>query len=244
MNNLAEQSLASIVTEKFQSAQILEKYNLDFCCKGKRTLAAACEEKGLPLEQILNELDIVLNNKIDSKNFEQMKAEELISYIILHHHFYVKQALPTITAHLDKVVYKHGSNFPYMIKVLEIFEEVNKELVLHMEKEEMVLFPKIREIELSLNYNKTTGINENDLKMPIDVMEKEHEFVGNALNEIRNLTNNYSILEDMCTTFKLTIAELKEFEENLHQHVHLENNILFPLANKLVNQALKNSIVD
>lgn len=234
MNNLAEQSLASIVTEQFQSAQVFEKYNLDFCCKGKKTLAAACEDNGLPIDEIMKELNLVLNKKNDAKNFNEMNAEELISHIIIHHHFYVKQSLPNILSHIEKVVYKHGSSYPYMLDVLDIFQQVNDEMLEHMQKEELILFPKIREIETSLKFNKTPNITAETLSKPIEVMEMEHEFVGEALNKIKVLTNNYNILDEMCTTFKITINELKEFEENLHQHVHLENNILFPKAKLLL----------
>ncbi len=235
MNNLAEQSLASIVTEQFQSAQVFEKYNLDFCCKGKKTLAAACEDNGLAIDEIMQELHLVLNKKNDDKNFNEMSAEELISYIILHHHFYVKQSLPNILSHIEKVVYKHGLSYPYMVEVLDIFQQVNDEMIEHMQKEELILFPKIREIETSLNFNKTPNVSTEALSKPIEVMEIEHEFVGEALSKIKVLTNNYSIQDEMCTTFKITINELKEFEENLHQHVHLENNILFPKAKLLLN---------
>jgi regulator of cell morphogenesis and NO signaling len=230
MNNLAEQSLASIVTEQFQSAQVFEKYNLDFCCKGKKTLAAACEDNGLSIDEIIEELNVVLDKKNDVKNFNDMSAEELISYIILHHHFFVKQSLPNILSHIEKVVYKHGTNYPYMVEVLNLFQQVNDEMLEHMQKEELILFPKIREIEANKKFNKHIDTRVETLLQPIEVMEMEHEFVGEALNKIKTLTNHYTILDEMCTTFKITINELKEFEENLHQHVHLENNILFPMA--------------
>ena len=238
MNNLKEQSLANIVTNHFQAAQVFEKFNLDFCCKGKQTLAVACEDNGVLIEQVLTELDQVLQQNKQVKDFNNMNVEALISYIILHHHFYVKQSLPIILSHIEKVSFKHGSSYPYMIEVLNIFEQVNEEMLSHMQKEEMILFPRIRAMESALTFSANSSMNKMEIEQPIKIMEAEHEFVGEALSKIRNLTNNYTILDEMCTTFKITIAELKEFEEKLHEHVHLENNILFPKAKKMFNEVI------
>lgn len=235
MNNLKEQSLANIVTNHFQAAQVFEKYNLDFCCKGKKTLSIACDENRVDIETVLTDLAEVLQQDEQVKDFNNMSLEALISYIILHHHFYVKQSLPNILSHIEKVSYKHGASYPYMVEVLNIFEQVNEEMLSHMQKEEMILFPRIRAIESALSFNSNILMNKSEIEKPIEVMETEHDFVGEALAKIKVLTNNYTILDEMCTTFKITIAELKEFEEKLHEHVHLENNILFPKAKNLFN---------
>ena len=135
MTTIAEQTLATIVTNNHFTVPVLEKYHLDFCCKGKRTLAEACTEKGLSVETISEELErsatALQNNKMP---FTAMNAEQLISYILIHHHFYVKQSMPTILGHLEKVAFKHGDRFPYMIKVLNIFKEINQEMTSHMYK--------------------------------------------------------------------------------------------------------------
>jgi regulator of cell morphogenesis and NO signaling len=236
MINLTEQTLASLVSSNHQSAAVLEKYQLDFCCKGKRTLADACKEKGLNLPKITTELEFLLNGPSEKHlPFEEMTAEQLIGHILIHHHFYVKQALPRIRQHIEKVAYKHGENFPYMIKVYENFVAVYEELSMHMEKEELILFPRIKEIERHIQQKDNTHYPKGYLTSPINVMEQEHEHAGSLLNEIRVLTNNYSIPESACTTFRVTLAELKEFEEDLHKHVHLENYILFPKAEKMVD---------
>jgi regulator of cell morphogenesis and NO signaling len=236
MTNTAEQTLASLVTQNHQTVSVLEKYNLDFCCKGKRTLAEACKEKSLPLESILKELQqfTAPEEKLQMP-FKQMNAEQLISYILIHHHFYVKQSMPTIIGHLQKVVTKHGERFPYMIKVLQLFTAIQEEMTLHMQKEEVVLFPRIKEVEKLFTDKQQSKFANGYITGPVNVMEAEHEHAGEMLYEIRRLTNNYTAPEEACTTFKVSLDELKAFEEDLHKHVHLENNLLFPLAEKLIS---------
>ena len=231
MTDIAEQTLASIVTGNHQAVPVLERYNLDFCCKGKRTLAQACAEKGIKIESITEELSS-LNSSAGKQQmpFTEMNAEQLISYILIHHHFYVKQAMPNIIAHLQKVATKHGERFPYMQKVLELFGTLTTEMCMHMQKEEVVLFPRIKEAEGLYKSGRASEILSGYIQMPVNAMEADHEEAGDIMYQIRTLTNNYTPPQDACTTFKVTLAELKEFEEDLHNHVHLENNILFPKA--------------
>ena len=231
MTDITKQTLASIVTGNHQVVPVLEKYNLDFCCKGKRTLAEACEEKGIKIESITEELKKLTSDPAKQQMpFTEMNAEQLISYILIHHHFYVKQSMPTIFSHLHKVATKHGDRFPYMQKVYDLFVIIMREMTLHMEKEETALFPRIKAAEILFNSGRASEIPYGYIQMPITAMESDHEEAGNILYEIRTLTNNYRPPENACTTFKVTLAELKEFEEDLHRHVHLENNILFPKA--------------
>ena len=235
MINIAQQTLATIVTNNHFTVPVLEKYNLDFCCKGKRTLAAACIERGLPLETVCEELEnsssVSQTNKMP---FTAMNAEQLISYILIHHHFYVKQSMPTILGHLEKVVTKHGEHFPYMVEVYVLFKEINEEMTAHMHKEEIILFPRIKEVVALQDAHQHRNLSEGYITAPIEVMEHEHDQAGEILYKIRKLTNNYIPPAAACTTFQVSLAELKEFEEDLHRHVHLENNLLFPLATKML----------
>lgn len=235
MTNISEQTLASLVTQHHQSATVLEKYNLDFCCKGKRTLAEACKEKNIALDEILTELQkFAAPEERLQMPFEQMTAEQLIGYILIHHHFYVRQSMPTIYGHLQKVASKHGERFPNMVVVFQIFGAVMQDMTLHMQKEEMILFPRIKEVEKLVTDASDGAANSINITGPINVMETEHEHAGDMLYEIRRLTNNYTAPEDACTTFRVCLEELKAFEEDLHKHVHLENNILFPMAEKFI----------
>lgn len=231
MTNFAEHTLASIATFNHHSVSVLEKYKLDFCCKGKRTLAEACAEKGINPESIAEELgaftDTVAKQQMP---FTEMNAEQLISYIMIHHHFYARQSMPSILSHLQKVVTRHGERFPYLKKVYELFKIIMREMTLHMEKEEKVLFPKIKETEKLYTSGRASEILPGHIEIAVKTMEADHEDAGNILSEIGALTHNYTPPQDACTTFKVTLSELKEFEADLHKHVHLENNILFPRA--------------
>ena len=234
MINIAQQTLATIVTNNHFTVPVLEKYDLDFCCKGKRTLADACTEKGISIEAISEELEKSSEIPTTKMPFTEMTAEQLISYILIHHHFYVKQSMPTIIGHLEKVAAKHGDRFPYMAEVLSLFREINDEMTMHMHKEEVILFPRIKEVTAQQEAHQHSNLAPGYIAAPIQVMELEHEHAGDILYKIRSLTNNYTPPEGACTTFQVSLAELKEFEEDLHRHVHLENNLLFPLAEKIL----------
>ncbi len=237
MKNIAEETLANIVIDNYQAVAVLEKYDLDFCCKGKRTLSQACTEKGIATDQVIAEVNATeTSQERRIKPFKEMTAEELISYILIHHHFYVKQNIPLIKEHILKVANKHGLHFPYMIEVLALFKEVADELTSHMQKEETILFPRIKEIA-ALQEKKTSGRTDAAyLTAPIQMMEHEHDAAGEILSSIKKLTNNYTPPAEACTTFKITLEELKGFEEDLHKHVHLENSILFPMAEEMMLQ--------
>lgn len=230
MENIEQQSLSGIALQHHELIPVLEKYSLDFCCRGKKTLAEACAEKKLNLQTIVSEIEQAGRSVKPGLHFAAMNAGELISYIIIHHHFYVKQAMPTIDSHIEKVATKHGERYPKMKRVLELFRDVQAELLPHMQKEEDILFPRIREIAAVAAQQKTLALPPSYISGPVAVMEMEHDHAGRLLFEIRELTNNYTPPEDACTTHMVCLEELKAFEEDLHQHVHLENNILFPMA--------------
>ena len=229
MENIENLSLAKIVTLKPQAAVVFEKYNLDFCCGGKQTLAKSVADNSERLQIItkeLNELFVEVEGT-SAVNFNEISLSDLIVYILNTHHQFVRKNLPLIEMHLLKSMNKHGERHPSLIKIAALFNEVKQEMEDHMAKEEEVLFPRIMAMETAFK----AGIKSDaaiQLLAPIHVMEEEHEAVGKMLDEIRKLSWNYSPPMDACTTFRLSFEELKMFEEDLHIHVHLENNILFP----------------
>lgn len=235
MLQIEQQTLASIALSHHEYIPVLERYSLDFCCRGKETLAEACKKKKLAISIVINEMMQSVKETKTQMPFTKMNADQLISYILIHHHFYVKNSVGTIQGHIEKIVTKHGDTFPYMHKVLKLFKEVIEELLPHMEKEEKILFPRIKEMAASLGQNQFTAFNQEFINAPIQMMETEHDNAGQLLFEIRKLTNQYTPPEDACTTHRVCLEELKAFEEDLHQHVHLENNILFPMAKKMVS---------
>jgi len=240
MKNLEEATLKSIALDHFEFIPILEKYSLDFCCRGKKTLKEACIENDISLETILaeiNEAGVPIKAQMP---FTEMSAEQLISYILIHHHFYVKNSIPTILNHLEKVVSKHGERYPNMVKVLSLFNAVSDELMPHMQKEEQILFPRIKLIfgadAEAIAAQNVIGFIDG----PISVMEIEHENAGDLLFEIRRITDHYNAPETACTTHRVCLDELKAFEEDLHKHVHIENNILFPMAKEKMRYSRAN----
>jgi regulator of cell morphogenesis and NO signaling len=230
---LSSLSLAQLVNSNHQAAAVFEKYHLDFCCKGKRSLEQACLEQELPLTQVANELETVFanNGKHAIIDFNKMDLAQLSDYIVQTHHAYVKNEMPQIYAYLHKVSSKHGERHPELYKIFQTFTAVKEEMEGHMRKEELILFPRIKELQkLAGNENANLQLNPGYLQSPITVMEQEHDHAGNLLNDIRMLSNDYTPPQDACTTYRLSFAALKAFELDLHQHVHLENNILFPKA--------------
>jgi len=241
MDQLLSKTLAQIVNENHQAASVFEKYGLDFCCKGKRSLQIACDEKELSTTEVTSELESVINKDVKPVvDFDNMSLTELANYIVATHHGYVRQEVPLIFGYLQKIASKHGDRHPELHKIFESFSAVKEELMSHMHKEEFVLFPRIAGLEkakerydsLSLGY----------LLGPVSMMEHEHEHVGNLLEVIKLLSNNYTPPADACTTYRLVFAALKSFETDLHQHIHLENNILFPKTLKLFRQVKETAL--
>ena len=239
VDNLMEKTLAEIVTEDIRSAIVFEEFGLDFCCKGNRALSHACKDKNTDVQKIVNELTNLSNNSNGAQNVNDWQLDFLVDYIINNHHQYVRRMIPVISLHADKVASVHGENHPETIKIANLFLAVREELEGHMMKEERILFPQIKQMVLTQKENSQFfpppfGTIQN----PIRMMELEHTNAGDAFYQIRELSDNYTFLEDACNSFKALYSELKEFEEDLHKHIHLENNILFPKSIELESELL------
>jgi regulator of cell morphogenesis and NO signaling len=229
MNSLAEKTLSQIVTDNYIAARVFERHGLDFCCKGKRPLAEACNEKGIAPEALISELQSAMATVEHGTDFNTYSLSELAGYIVRVHHSYVKLNGPQTFSYVTRVAAKHGDRFPYMKEVYELFAVVLEDLAAHMKKEELILFPRIKQLEL----NEKPDMPKEYLDAPIGMMEAEHEQAGSGMARIRELTNDYTPPAGACTTHGLALAALQAFEQDLHQHVHLENNILFPKAQAL-----------
>ena len=231
-NELLSKTLAQIVNENHQTASVFEKYHLDFCCKGKRSLQNACEEKNIPAPLVAAEIENALHQNEASNEFDKLSLTELIDHIVSTHHSYAKKELTQIFAYLQKVSTKHGDRHNELYAIFETFSSLREELEQHMMKEEIILFPRIKALEDFAVKNDQRIMN---IQMPIVVMEDEHDKAGKLLSEIRNYTDNFTPPADACTTYRLSFAALHALETDLHQHIHLENNILFPKAIDLFN---------
>jgi regulator of cell morphogenesis and NO signaling len=230
IEELSNLTLSQLVTKNFRAAAVFEKYKLDFCCRGNRPISAACEDKGINPDNVLAELAVLGNEqKHNAFSPENWSLDFLIDYIVNTHHQYVRKMIPVITAHAEKVASVHGKNHAETKDINRIFSAVYKDLKQHMMKEEEILFPYVKRlVKIKDSSAKFEIPYFGSVKNPITMMEAEHQNAGDELYAIRELTNSYTAPEDACNTYKILYQELKDFEEDLHRHVHLENNILFP----------------
>lgn len=229
-----ESKLGDIVKGNFKTAEIFESYGLDYCCGGSKNLDSACAEKKINADEVIKKLEIAYLNKNGNGIFEDMPLDKLIDHIVKVHHSFVVKMLARIGAHCDKVMNAHGNNHPELSEIKIIWTELSEELENHLMKEERMLFPYIKNLvrtkkdSLSLPYAPFGAVSN-----PITVMEKEHTSAGDAFSKLRAITSDFSLPADACATFAVFYDELKDFEKDLHMHIHLENNILHPKAIKL-----------
>lgn len=232
----AEETLGQLVAKDMRKAQVFKKFGLDFCCGGKKTVKEACMEKGLDITKVERELQLADKEEAirTPLPYNDWSPAFLCDFIVNTHHSYVRNNLPDIVAYADKVRKVHGDRHPELLQVSQLVTEVNTEMMAHMLKEEKVLFPYIHELVSVTDKSAAKHAKElGTVKQPIQLMEMEHEVVGQHLAKIRELTKNYTLPEDACASYSLLYRMLVVFEEDLHLHVHLENNILFPKAIEL-----------
>ena len=227
-----DETLGEIAAKDLRKAEVFKKYGLDFCCGGKKTVKEACAEKGMDVTKIEQELQQA--DRMPASRplpYLEWSPDFLADYIVNTHHSYVRKTLPDIRAYADKVKKVHGDRHPELANIQPLVESIYNELMSHMVKEEQVLFPYIKELVKAKNSADLSFATQlQSVKNPINMMEMEHELVGKNLEIIRELSGNYALPEDACASYSLLYRLLQEFEEDLHLHVHLENNILFPKA--------------
>ncbi|MEY4930333.1 MAG: iron-sulfur cluster repair di-iron protein [Bacteroidota bacterium] len=213
-----------------QSIDLLHRYNLDYCCQGKMLFTEACRKANLEPEKVWDEVQNPSGIKRGGNplNFENWNSSVLVDFIVQHHHEYVRESIPRITELLDKICSVHGDTNPELFAVRKDFHDLAEELLGHLPKEEQILFPAIKRIEGQPIASVESELEPTALAMPIHVMEDEHERAGSLIKSIRARTNQYAIPSYACPTYQLTLTMLQEFDHDLMQHIHLENNILFP----------------
>ncbi len=227
----SERTVGELVAERPGRSRVFQTLQIDFCCQGGRTLREACERKGVALEDVLARLEAEQaaapppeNNPAD------LPPHDLADYIVETHHGFLRRELPRLHAMSVRVAQVHGGHTPSLIEVSQAFEGLFLELDSHMMKEEQVLFPAVSEI--------SRGRREPmPLDAPIAHMIEEHEETGEALTRLRELTNGYQPPAEACNTWRALFAGLADLEEDLHHHIHLENSVLFPAAQKLARDA-------
>jgi regulator of cell morphogenesis and NO signaling len=225
-------TLAGVAAVSLAAVRTLERHGLDYCCGGKQPFDEACLAKGLKPEAVMEEIEQALKSGATVKDWQTAPLGELARHIIETHHEYLKLELPTLGNRLNKVHSVHGARDPQTLdRMLEVYGALREELELHLHKEEVILFPFLEEYgRAEAQGRPMPPVPFGSIATPISVMEREHVSAGDALGELRALTNNYELPSYACTTVRNLYAGLEALEADLHVHIHLENNILFPRA--------------
>jgi len=229
MNDLLTKSVGELVVEQPGRSRIFEQFQIDYCCGGKKKLVDACAGVGVSPDTVveaLAESDRAGEPKTKD-DWSSTTFNELIDHILSAHHAYLRRELPRLSEMAAKVARVHGQRFPWVLECQQVLGDLRTELESHMMKEEQMLFPMIRQLEAT---DAAPSFHCGSLQNPITVMEHEHDSAGNALSRLRKLTNGFTPPEDACNTFRAWLDGLLEMETDLHEHIHEENNILFPRA--------------
>jgi regulator of cell morphogenesis and NO signaling len=223
-------TVGEIVAGDYRAAGVFEQFGIDFCCGGRRSLADACRAASVDSRAVEQALAALPPGPCDeSDDVTQWPLPRLIEHIERTHHAYVRSALPVISRWLAKLVEVHGARHPELVRIAAAFDGMGRDLQQHMLKEEHVLFPYVRELA-SAGGGRASASPFGTVENPIRMMEREHQEAGDELRLIRELTNGFTPPSDACITYRACFEELKAFERDLHRHVHLENNVLFPRA--------------
>ncbi len=233
-NEDSKETIGQIAASDLRKAEVFKKYGIDFCCGGKKSLRQVCDEKGLDMEVIEAELENPTVTVSSTNDYNRWGADFLADYIYNQHHLYYYNELPGLMGLITKVTEHHGSTHAGLKPLYVMFTHLVKELDEHFKVEEEVVFPYIK----ALVYAKRTGnlsvLNDKvGITDPIKIMEADHEAAGEILDEMRKLTNDYTPPANACNSYQFLFQKLNELDEDMHQHIHLENNILFPKALKL-----------
>jgi regulator of cell morphogenesis and NO signaling len=228
-NDLRKMTVGEIVANDFRAAAVFKNAGFDFCCGGKRGLAEMCEEKGLDPAVLEQQLKVLETEPVSaSLNFKDWDPAFLCDYIVNTHHKFVLKNLPELVFYTRKIAGVHGEHHQELIEIAELFSKINDELMQHLKNEEEVLFPAIK---AALAGNSSTA--RATIMSEITRMTGEHEFAGGAMDHISEISKHYAVPADGCNTYAVAYKLLEQFEDDLHVHVHLENNILYPKALRL-----------
>jgi regulator of cell morphogenesis and NO signaling len=233
--NTSDRTVGQIVADDYRTAKVFESHGIDFCCGGNVALAATCTQKGIDLAAITGELERVKSEPVErSQNYVSWEMPFLADYIINAHHTYIKENIGQIAAYARKIAAVHGAHHPEVIEIATIFEKIAGNLAIHLREEEEVFFPAIKRADAAKKAGAAPAAKDIEtIKDSLKKLSHEHEEIGDAIHIIRHLSKEYAIPVDVCNTFVVTYQKLKEFEDDLHKHVHLENNILFLKAAQL-----------
>lgn len=241
MNITSNTMVKEVVRLNFKTAAIFQANNIDYCCGGDKPISDACKEAEVGADQLIEQLETLVAQKDpDSEYINNLSLKELTDYIVKRHHAYVHESIPILKKNLEKICEAHGEHHPELFAIKNLFYDSAGVLIMHMQKEELMLFPYIQRLE-SVNGHNAPLPNSpfGSVSNPIQMMMNEHQAEGDRFEQISKLSKNYQPPEDACSTYVVTLNQLMDFENDLHRHIHLENNILFPKAIELEKQISK-----
>ncbi len=222
--------VAELVTDQPGRARIFEELGIDYCCGGDRSLAEACQNNDLDPDTVVRMLDAAIETRpSDTRDWSEAELGTLIDHIVETHHEYLRTELPHLEQLLDRVTSAHGAEHSWLEPTMEVFQTLKLDVETHIMSEEQRVFPSIRTLESNGSDPETADLDEDG----IEKMIREHDDSGTALERLRELTNGYTPPEDACPKFRAALQGLEELEADMHQHIHKENNILFPRARSL-----------
>jgi len=227
-------TVGDVVARDLRSAAVFARHGIDFCCGGRRSIEDACREKGISAELVLRELADVEARGDAREDLTAVPVERIIERILENHHTYIRRQIPVIQGYLARLAVKKGDRWPELRRIETQFTEMAHELLRHMEKEETILFPFIQAmLDAKAQCHRIPRTPFGTIQNPVRMMELEHQQAGSEMWAIRVLTDNFRPPAEACVTWRACYAELEAFERDLHEHVHLENNVLFPAAARL-----------
>jgi regulator of cell morphogenesis and NO signaling len=234
MHLTSEKTLRELALENPAATRVFEQLGLDYCCGGSQSLEDACIAANVSIDHVLDSIETAEQStqvRQQDRNWQTAPLSELIAHITNTHHQYVRAEINRLEPLLDKVCAVHGKGHPELLQIRTTFQGLAQELTIHLMKEESVLFPYIRRAEeASLQKERPVPAPFGSVKNPVAMMEHEHDSAGNALRTMRSTSAGYVAPPEACTSYQTLYRALADFEADLHQHIHLENNILFPRA--------------
>ena len=230
--DIAARKVGELVTERPGRSEVFDRFGVDYCCGGKLTIAEVCARKGIEPASLLHALNTfdTMPRASAEIDWSGQAIGELITHILTTHHDYLHAELPRLAKLISKTASVHGKREPALLKLWSEFSRMASDLESHMAKEERVLFPMMRQLEQATTM---PNLHCGSVNNPIRVMQQEHEDAGAALAKMRELAKGYRPPEDACNTWRAMLDGLERFEKDMHQHVHLENNVLYPRATEL-----------
>lgn len=236
-------SVAEIVSRDYRTADIFRKYDIEYCCGGKYPLSIACQMKGIDEEVVIKELEEAMRelNTSNTLNFNEWHIDFLTDYIVNVHHHYMRKALPRLKDYVDRFAEGHKKKFGYLDELQQIVSQLQRSFIPHLTEEEEIIFPYIRQIgHAYYNREPYASLLVRTLRKPVeDIMNHEHATTSKTLRRMRELTSNYTPPENACLSHKVTFHKMREVDNDLTQHIHLENNILFPKAIAMEKELLE-----